>query len=466
MGEFGPGTTTAQGARNRTHGTDTATDAATSAPDGHRTAGPRGRGRRPRGGDPLAPVLARVFGDGERVAVRAFDGTVLGDPEGSPRIEVRSPLALSYLLSAPGELGLARAYVTGHLDVVGDLRDVLAEVLDLVDGLDTGAKLAVLTELGPRYLRPVAVPPEEAPGRIRRGLRGLRHSRSRDSTAISRHYDVSNRFYELVLGPSMAYTCACFPSGEASLEQAQFHKFDLACRKLGLRPGMRLLDVGCGWGGMVAHAAEHYGVEALGVTLSREQADWGREHLRARGLDGRARVVHGDYRDVAEAGFDAVASIGLTEHIGARNLPAYFRFLAARLRAGGRLLNHCITRPTTRDPHRTGPFIDRYVFPDGELEGVGTLVSAMQDHGFEVRHEENLREHYARTLAAWCANLAEHWTEAVAEAGVRRARVWALYMAASRLSFERRGIELHQVLGVKTDASGSSGMPLRPDWGV
>jgi cyclopropane-fatty-acyl-phospholipid synthase len=217
---------------------------------------------------------------------------------------------------------------------------------------------------------------------------------------------------------------------------------------------------------MVAHAAEHYGVRALGVTLSREQAQWGQKDLVARGLADRAEVRHLDYRDVAEGGFDAVSSIGLTEHIGARNLPGYFRFLASKLRPQGRLLNHCITRPDTTHTSRPGPFIDRYVFPDGELEAVGTIVSAMQDNGFEVRHGENLREHYARTLAAWCANLDAHWDEAVQEAGVRRARVWALYMAASRLGFERHTVELQQVLGVKLDPAGEAAMPLRPDWGV
>ena len=180
----------------------------------------------------------------------------------------------------------------------------------------------------------------------------------------------------------------------------------------------------------------------------------------------RAEVRHLDYRDVTETGFDAVSSIGLTEHIGARHLPDYFRFLASKLSAHGRLLNHCITNPTTRVPHRSRGFIDRYVFPDGELEAVGEIVSAMQDNGFEVRHTENLREHYAATLAGWGANLDAHWDEATAEAGVGRGRVWALYMAASRLAFERHEIELSQVLGVKVDADGDAGMPLRPDWGV
>ncbi|PXY26954.1 SAM-dependent methyltransferase [Prauserella muralis] len=416
--------------------------------------------------DELGSVFARLLDADAPVAVTAYDGSTAGSPDAPVRIDVRSPLALSYALSAPGELGLARAYVTGHLDVSGDLYTLLKGMSRVIDGLGPREGLRILRRLGPRHLRPVPVPAEEAPGRIRRGLRGLRHSKARDSAAISQHYDVSNRFYELVLGPSMAYTCACYPAADASLEQAQFHKFDLVCRKLGLEPGMRLLDVGCGWGGMVAHAAEHYGVRALGVTLSREQAQWAQKDIVSRGLADRAEVRHLDYRDVRESGFDAVSSIGLTEHIGARNLPSYFRFLASKLRERGRLLNHSITRPRNTEPAHTGPFIDRYVFPDGELEGVGMIVSAMQDNGFEVRHSENLREHYARTLAAWCANLDANWDEAVRESGVRRARIWALYMAASRLGFERRQIELHQVLGVKVGEDGDSAVPLRPDWGV
>ncbi|MBK1786979.1 SAM-dependent methyltransferase [Prauserella cavernicola] len=415
----------------------------------------------------LGEVLGRFVNAGEHVSITVYDGSVVGDPDSPHRIDIRSPTALNYVFTAPGELGLARAYVTGHLDVHGDLYTVLSALTAVLDGLSVADKLWIMRRLGTRFLGSVPVPAEEAPSRVRRGLLGLRHSKARDSAAISQHYDVSNRFYELVLGPSMAYTCACYPEQDSTLEQAQFHKFDLVCRKLGLEPGMRLLDVGCGWGGMVAHAAEHYGVHALGVTLSREQAQWGQKEIVARGLADRAEVRHLDYRDVAESDFDAVSSIGLTEHIGARHLPAYFRSLASKLRVGGRLLNHCITRPTNTETHHTGPFIDRYVFPDGELEGVGTIISAMQDNGFEVRHSENLREHYARTLTAWCANLDANWPEAVREAGVRRARVWALYMAASRLGFERHKIELQQVLGVKVDDdTGDAAMPLRPDWGV
>jgi cyclopropane-fatty-acyl-phospholipid synthase len=411
----------------------------------------------------IAPLISRALA-GAPVDVEAYDGSRSGPGDSKVRLVLRSPRALSYLLTAPSELGLARAFVSGELEIHGDLYDALTLVWsDRIGHLSWRERLAMLRDVDPKALRWAEPPPEELG--VRRLRQGLRHSKARDAQAISHHYDVSNRFYEWVLGPSMTYTCACFPEDDATLEDAQAHKYDLVCRKLGLRPGMRLLDVGCGWGGMVRHAAQHYGVQALGVTLSRRQAEWAKERIAEDGLGHLAEVRFSDYRDVTEGDFDAVSSIGLTEHIGKANLPAYFSFLASRLRPEGRLLNHCITRPTTTESNRFGGFIDRYVFPDGELEGVGTIVSAMQDHGFEVRHEENLREHYALTLAGWCANLAAHWDEAVAEVGAGRARVWALYMAGSRLGFERRTIELHQVLGVRAAADGSAGMPLRPDWG-
>jgi len=409
----------------------------------------------------LAQVFQRLTDPVAPMRFSAYDGSVAGPDEAPVELEIRSPLAVSYLLTSPGELGMARAYVTGDLAVHGDVYVALRTLADGSERLNARQRVELLGRLGPRFLRRVPVPPEEQhPAR----RRGWRHSRSRDSAAISHHYDVSNRFYEIVLGPSMAYTCACYPYEGATLEEAQAEKHDLVCRKLGLRPGMRLLDVGCGWGGMAMHAAQHYGVQALGVTLSRQQADWARKTIAERGLSDRAEVRHSDYRDVTEVEFDAVSSIGLTEHVGAANLPAYFRFLHGKLRPGARLLNHSITRPSTTEPHRAGKFIDRYVFPDGELEGVGTIVTAMQDTGFEVRHEEGLREHYARTLADWGANLDSHWDEAVREVGGNRARVWALYMAASRLGFVQRSLELHQVLGVRTDGRGASRMPLRPDW--
>jgi len=414
---------------------------------------------------PVGAIFERLLGPRSTVSITAYDGSSAGPADAPVAFEVRSPLALDYLMSSPGDLGLARAYVAGAIEVHGDLYTALHALSAQVDQLTPADRLWLLRKLGPAHLRRVKPPVEELPSRFRRGLSGLRHSKARDSSAISNHYDVSNRFYELVLGPSMAYTCAVFPKADASLEEAQAAKFDLVCRKLALEPGMRLLDVGCGWGGMVQHAVKHYGVEALGVTLSREQAQWAQKDIVANGLADRAEVRHLDYRDVTETGFDAVSSIGLTEHVGARNLGSYFRFLAGKLKTRGRLLNHCITNPDTSVAHRSGGFIDRYVFPDGELEAPGEIITAMHDSGFEVRHSENLREHYAATLAGWCANLAEHWEEAVGEAGAGRSRVWALYLAACRLAFERREIELHQVLGVKTDADGGSDMPLRPTWG-
>jgi cyclopropane-fatty-acyl-phospholipid synthase len=411
---------------------------------------------------PIAEVMARVVGHGLPISFEAYDGSRAGASDPASTIVLRDPRALNYLATAPGELGLARAYVSGYLDVEGDTYTTL-ELLarETVGSLTPRERLEVLRQLGPRVLRPLAPPPEE----VRPGLWwGLRHSLGRDSRAISHHYDVSNRFYEWILGPSMAYTCAVYPGPEASLEEAQEEKVDLVCRKLDLQPGQRLLDVGCGWGTMVAHAAEHYGARVIGVTLSRQQAEYGQKRLADRGLSDRAEIRYQDYRHVTESGFDAISSIGLTEHIGARNLPGYAAFLTSKLRPQGRLLNHCITRPTTTAAvKRTGGFINRYVFPDGEIEAVGTIVGALQDAGLEVRHEENLREHYARTCAAWSANLDAHWDEAVAEVGQGRARVWRLYLAGSSLGFNQRRIELHQVLAVRT-TGGDAAVPLRPDF--
>jgi cyclopropane-fatty-acyl-phospholipid synthase len=415
----------------------------------------------------LADVFEKIAGPDAHVEFRAYDGSTSGTPGADVRVTIRSPVATSYLAQAPGTLGLARAYVSGHVDVDGDMYTALRRMTQLQETqLDLGERLRLLAELGgPRRLFPRVPPPPQEVRIRRRWLGGQRHSKGRDASAISHHYDVSNTFYEWVLGPSMAYTCACYPHQDASLEEAQDYKHELVARKLGLESGMRLLDVGCGWGGMVRHAAREYGVKTLGVTLSAQQAAWGQQAIERAGLSGLAEIRHLDYRDVIETGFDAVSSIGLTEHIGKAQLPGYFAFLLGKLRAGGRLLNHCITRPDDAGPaHVAGGFINRYVFPDGELEGPGHLVSVMNSAGFEIRHEENLREHYSRTLAAWCANLDAHWDEAVAEVGQGTARVWRLYMAGSRLGFDRNVVELHQILGVKLAADGTSGMPLRPNW--
>lgn len=418
----------------------------------------------------IGEAITRLMPDGVPFRFTAYDGSTAGPPDAPVALHLRNERGLSYILTAPGDLGMARAYVSGDLEIEGahpgDPYDAMRVLMSRLSfKMPPPAELVrIVRSIGLNHLKPPAPPPEEHLPRWRRLLEGMRHSRERDAVAISHHYDVSNRFYEMVLGPSMTYTCAVFPHEDASLEQAQAEKYDLVCRKLGLEPGMRLLDVGSGWGGMVRHAAREYGVTAVGVTLSRNQADWAREAIAREGLADRAEVRFGDYRDIAEGGFDAVSSIGLTEHIGVRNYGAYFSFLRSRLRPGGRLLNHCITRPDSNARAETGAFIDRYVFPDGELASSGRIITEMQDAGLEVRHEENLREHYALTLKGWCRNLMENWDECVAEAGLGTAKVWGLYMAGSRLGFERNEIQLHQVLASRTDGSGRSGFPLRPTW--
>jgi len=408
----------------------------------------------------LAEVFDLLTGGRADVEFVGYDGSKGGRIGSDIRVEVRSPRAVAALLGAPGQLGLARAYVSGDLVIVGDLFTAFVRLGEAVDrGVPWQHLPRLAKEFAPYLVNKPAPPPEEIQ------LGGRRHGHRRDAQAISHHYDVSNRFYEWVLGPTMAYTCAAFPAADANLERAQVTKFDLVCRKLGLRPGMRLLDVGCGWGGMARHAAAEYGADVVAVTLSEQQARWGARLIESEGLTGQVQIRHSDYRHVGEGGFDAVSSIGLTEHIGKRNYPSYFSFLRSKLKGEGRLLNHCITRTDTRQRHymRRG-FINRYVFPDGELLHVGHLIEQMEEQSLEVQHEENLRQHYAQTLAFWSANLEEHWPDAVAEVGERKARVWRLYLAASRWGFATNMIQLHQVLSTRTTRSGSSGMPLRPTW--
>jgi len=416
----------------------------------------------------LAQVFDALLAGPVPLRFTAYDGSASGPEDAEVGLELKNERGLAYLVTAPGDLGMARAYVSGDLDLhgvhPGDPYEAMVLLLRALKFRrpSPAEALNLMRSIGLGQLLPPAPPPQEHLPRWRRLVEGFRHSPVRDGKVIQHHYDVSNRFYELVLGPSMTYTCALYSTGSETLEQAQLDKYELVANKLDLQPGQRLLDVGCGWGGMVLHAAKNHGVRTLGVTLSRQQAEWGQQWIREEGLEHLAEIRHLDYREVPETGFDAVSSIGLTEHIGVDNYPAYFDFLRRKLVPGGRLLNHSITRPDNR-PTQTGAFIDRYVFPDGELTGSGRIITAAQNAGLEVHHEENLRMHYAQTLAGWNANLREHWDDCVAEVGEGTARVWGLYMAGSRMGFERNEIQLHQILAGRTE-KGVSGFPLRPTW--
>jgi cyclopropane-fatty-acyl-phospholipid synthase len=418
----------------------------------------------------LAEIL-EVFAGGQLpLRFTAYDGSTAG-PEDCPLgLDLRGPRGTTYLLTAPSDLGLARAYISGDLEPhgvhPGDPYPLLSALAHKLEFKRPPAWVLanVVRSIGIEHLKPIAPPPQETLPRWRRIAEGFRHSKHRDAEAIHHHYDVSNTFYGWVLGPSMTYTCACYPHPEATLEQAQDNKYRLVLEKLRLKPGDRLLDVGCGWGGMVRYAARR-GVRTIGVTLSAEQAGWAQDEIVEEELTSLAEVRHGDYRDIEESEFDAVSSIGLTEHIGVANYPTYFGFLQDKLRTGGLLLNHCITRHDNRHSANAGGFIDRYVFPDAELTGSGRIITEIQNVGLEVLHEENLRHHYAMTLRDWCTNLVAHWDEAVEEVGLGTAKVWGLYMAASRVGFEHNSIQLHQVLAVKLDDNGrDGGLPLRPWW--
>ncbi|MFG2286019.1 class I SAM-dependent methyltransferase [Streptomyces sp. NPDC048595] len=428
----------------------------------------------------LTKLAEEVLGSPLPVRVRAWDRSESGPP-GAPVLVIRNRRALRRLLFKPGELGLARAWVAGDIDIDGDLY----EALDLLAGMiwERGGdapkpqRAAVLRALARPEIRSAArellalagspVPPTPPAEEVRR-RRGPLHTLRRDKEAISHHYDVGNDFYALVLGPSMVYSCAYWEGPDATLEEAQRDKLDLICRKLGLKEGQRLLDVGCGWGSMVLHAAREYGVRAVGITLSEEQATFARKRIADAGLADRIEIRVQDYREIKDEPFDAISSIGMAEHVGRAQYAEYASALYSLLRPGGRLLNHQIARRPLADEetYRVDEFIDRYVFPDGELAPVGRTAGQLEEAGFEVRDVEAIREHYALTLRSWVANLEARWDEAVRLTSAGRARVWRLYMAASALSFERNRIGVNQVLAVRTPEGGASGVPLRTRvWG-
>ncbi|GAA3538910.1 cyclopropane-fatty-acyl-phospholipid synthase family protein [Streptomyces osmaniensis] len=417
----------------------------------------------------LKSLLEQLLGVPLPVRIRAWDGSQAGPP-GAPTLVVRNRRAVRRLLFKPGELGLARAWVAGDLEIEGDLYAALDLLAGLVweRGEDARSLAQALRDPEVRAavrglvrLGGVPLPPAPPPEEVRRP--GHLHTKRTDKRAISHHYDVGNDFYEIVLGPSMVYSCAYWPAPDSTLETAQRDKLDLVCRKLGLKPDMRLLDVGCGWGSMAMHAAREYGVSVVGITLSQEQAAYARKRVADEGLTDRVEIRVQDYRDVGDGPYDAISSIGMAEHVGAERYLEYADVLHRLLKPGGRLLNHQIARRPQRDEssYEVDDFIDAYVFPDGELQPVGVTVAQMERAGFEVRDVESIREHYALTLRRWVANLEADWARAVKLSGFGRARVWRLYMAASALAFERNRIGVNQVLAVRTPESGDSGMALR-----
>ncbi|MCX4575455.1 cyclopropane-fatty-acyl-phospholipid synthase family protein [Streptomyces sp. NBC_01571] len=417
----------------------------------------------------LKSLVEQLLGSPLPVRIRAWDGSEAGPP-GAPALVVRNRRALRRLLWKPGEVGLARAWVSGDLAVEGDLYTALGLVSGLIWDRGEDARSLAESLRDPEVraavrglVRMAGSPLPPAPPREEVRRRRHLHTKRSDRRAISHHYDVGNDFYEIVLGPSMVYSCAYWEDG-GTLESAQRDKLELIARKLALRPGQRLLDVGCGWGSMAIHAAREHGASVVGVTLSQEQAAFARKRVADEGLTDRVEIRVQDYRDVADGPYDAISSIGMAEHVGAERYLEYAEVLYRLLAPGGRLLNHQIGRRPQRDEsaYAVDEFIDAYVFPDGELAPVGTTVTQLERAGFEVRDVESIREHYALTLRHWVANLEAQWPRAVQLTSPGRARVWRLYMAASALAFERNRIGVNQVLAVRTpEPSGASGLPLR-----
>lgn len=412
--------------------------------------------------DTIAPLVRALIGDSDSVPIRFWDDSTLGPPSESP-IVIKSPDALRRLVWAPGELGLARAYVSGEIDLDGEVMETLSAAKRLIEqdseGIRQNLRIRDLPKLFLTAARLGALGTRPAPPAEEANVRGRLHSKRRDASAISHHYDVGNDFYRLFLGTTMTYSCAYFETEDATLDEAQTAKHDLVCRKLGLKPGMRLLDIGCGWGGMAILAAERYGVEVVGITLSAEQVRYAQHRVAEAGLSDRIEIRHQDYRDVDDGPYDAISSIGMFEHVGEARLFEYFEKAHNLLKPEGRFLNHAISRPHGSPGIGKRSFIGRYVFPDGELHEVGRVVSGMHQVDFEVRDVESLREHYALTLRNWVSNLEKSWDRAVDQVGGARARIWRLYMAASALNFEEGSISVHQVLGVSPTTEGSSGMP-------
>ncbi len=416
----------------------------------------------------LAAVVAPLFGGRLPIRLRAWDGSETG-PDDGPTLVLRSPRALRRLLYHPGELGLAQAYVTGEIDVEGDLvaglRRVWAAARErTTDGASTtGLTAGALARLAPRALtvagRAGAFGPPLPPPDSQARLRGRRHSGRRDQAAIAHHYDLSNEFYALVLDSRLAYSSGYWVSDAEGygLEDAQSDKLDLVCRKLGLTPGQRLLDVGCGWGSLSIHAAKHYGVTVTGITLSRQQAEFARGRITGLGLGNRVQIRLQDYRELDGPGYDAVASLEMGEHVGERNYPVYAATLHRMVVPGGRVLVQQMSRGA--DHPGGGAFIEAYIAPDMHMRPVGETVAFLERAGLEARDVHALREHYVRTVQAWYETFESRWAEVVALVGEEVARVWRLYLIGGGLAFEEGRMGVDQILLVRPRADGGSGLP-------
>jgi cyclopropane-fatty-acyl-phospholipid synthase len=421
----------------------------------------RPTGARPGVAPALAALVEPLLGGDLPVRLRAWDGSEAGPPDG-PVVVLRSRRALRRLLYNPGELGLAQAYVVGELDVEGDLAEGFRRLWRTVR--ERGVQkpkldAALVTQAARTALRHRVVGlPLKAPASQAR-LSGRLHTLLRDRAAISHHYDLSNDFYALILDPQMAYSCGYFTqpaSPTYSLEDAQRDKLDLVARKLDVQPGSRHLDIGCGWGSLSLHLAEHHGASVLGVTLSAEQKAFVDARIAERGLQDRVEIRLQDYREVPETGFDTVSSIEMGEHVGAENYPTFAALIASRLRPEGRAL---IQQMSRRDRPGGGEFIEAYIAPDMHMRPVGETVALIEDAGLEVRDVHAMREHYVATVAAWYETFERNWDRAVELVGEEVARVWRLYLVGGGLVFEEGRMGVDQVLAVKRTPDGRSGMP-------
>lgn len=415
----------------------------------------------------LRDLVSDHLGFDVPIRIRMWDGSEAG-PADAPLLVLRNRRALRHLVHQPGELGAARAYVTGDLGLEADVADALRGVWQAwhaagspqpklrASTVARGGALALrLGALGRRPPRPAA----EAE------LTGELHSRERDRAAISHHYDLSNDFYSLLLDETMAYSCGFHTSPEQSLHDAQVAKLDLVCRKLGLEPGMRMVDIGCGWGSLTLHAAEHFGVHVTGVTLSSEQRDFVLARAAERGIADRVDVSLRHYRDlhVPVGGIDAIASIEMGEHVGDAEYPDFTGAIARYLRPGGRALIQQMSRNGAKPGG--GPFIETYIAPDMHMKPLARTIELIAGAGLEIADVQAMREHYPQTVAAWSDQLESRWDEAVKLVGEEVARVWRLYLAGGSLAFEQNRMGVDQILSVKPFADGRSAMPASPvDW--